>query len=406
MHHAHRQDMLTSPTPTPQMSSDPATASSACPKKKKKTKQPKFADPEVATDYVEYGRVISRFLGIFTNMRDVIEYGTTAGCAMSDDEVEVDEKLAEGYQILWRKFPGFCGYLLKVTNKPAERCTTESQLTFEIGCVRSDDTATLKSCIHLYVLQDQNTPLDPPFTNLKLKMYRGRAHPIFAKLLMPIDWPADDVTTQGILEGGRKVEGMQLPRFIFPVEQDFPVGVPMEDPMWLAVLENGLRGEVLLWSAKCLFMGPESSFKCNGYHKGRTGKASIIGMLSFTPRVICWVVTQVHFALSSKQDWHKIDGDFNYEDFYWTIYSLFDDDEFAQRILGLWNNNPSRGVVTPQPTGPSHLEQLKVLRAARKLAATAATTTVNAATSASTTPVPAAAVITTRPASPPMEDLD
>ncbi|KAJ6449733.1 hypothetical protein C8R45DRAFT_947186 [Mycena sanguinolenta] len=230
-----------------------ATAHNAHPKKKK-TKQPKFANPEVTTDYVEYGRIIGRFLGMFTNVCNIIEYSTTTDCAMSDDEVEVDpdslhnEKLAEGYQILWCKFPGFCKYLLKVTNKPAEHRAIESQLTFGI---KSD------------------TLLDPPLTNLKLKMCWEHAHPIFAKLLMPIDWLADDVTTQEILKGGQK---------------NFPVGMPIEDPVWLAVLENALMGEVLLrvcvilsservlnlsQSAKCLFMGPVISVSETGRTEDR-----------------------------------------------------------------------------------------------------------------------------------------
>ncbi|KAF7332808.1 hypothetical protein MSAN_02432000 [Mycena sanguinolenta] len=190
----------------------------------------------------------------------------------------------------------------------------------------------------------------------------------------------------------------------FPLEQDFPIGVPMKDPVWLPVLDNALTGEVLLRSAKCLFMGPDSALECDGYHKGRGGKASIIGMLNFTPRVVCWVVTQVYFALSSKQDWNKTDGEFNYEEFYWTIYGLFDDEDFAQRILGLWdkvvlgNTTSSRAAVAAQPAGPSHLEQLKALRAAKKLAAAATTATVNATTTASATPVHAVAATATGPA--------
>ncbi|KAJ7247383.1 hypothetical protein B0H12DRAFT_1125017 [Mycena haematopus] len=274
---------------------------------------------------------------MFTKVRDVIEYGTTADSAMSGDEGEVDEKLAEGYAILWRKFPGFREFLLKLTNKPVERRAVESQLHAGIEAVRSDDTATLKSRIHLYLLKDPSLPLDPPLTNLKEKMYRGRAHPVFARLLMPIDWPADDTTTQEILGGQRKITGTELPRFIFPLDQDFPVDQPMNDSVWLPVLENALTGEVCLRSAKALMMGPDSALEGDGYHKGRAGKASIIGMLTFTRRVVCWVVTQVHFALSSKQDWHKMDGDFSYEDFYWTIYDLFDDEEYGQKIIDLWN---------------------------------------------------------------------
>jgi hypothetical protein len=46
---------------------------------------------------------------------------------------------------------------------------------------------------------------------------------------------------------------------------------------------------------------------------------------------------QIHFALSAKQEWHKKDGDFDYEEFFWTIYGLFDDEEWAEEIITLWN---------------------------------------------------------------------
>jgi hypothetical protein len=46
---------------------------------------------------------------------------------------------------------------------------------------------------------------------------------------------------------------------------------------------------------------------------------------------------QIHFALSAKQEWHKTDGDFDYKEFFWTIYGLFDDEEWAGGIITLWN---------------------------------------------------------------------
>ncbi|KAJ7244601.1 hypothetical protein B0H12DRAFT_1073679 [Mycena haematopus] len=188
-------------------------------------------------------------------------------------------------------------------------------------------------------------------------MYRGRAHPVFAKLLMPIHWPADEATVKEILDGEKCVTGMQLPRFIFPLDQVFPEDE--QDPARLDVLDNALTGEVCLrllippQSGKALLMGPESALECDGYHKGRAGKASIIGMLSFTHRVICWVVTQVHFALSSKQDWHKTDGDFDYDEV----------------VLG----KAKPRVTAAEPSGLSHLERLKALRAAKKRAVTGTT---------------------------------
>jgi hypothetical protein len=50
--------------------------------------------------------------------------------------------------------------------------------------------------------------------------------------------------------------------------------------------------------------------------------------------LICF---QIHFALSTKQEWHKTDSDFNYEQFFWKIYGLFNHEDWAEGIITLWN---------------------------------------------------------------------
>ncbi|KAJ7790283.1 hypothetical protein B0H14DRAFT_3501793 [Mycena olivaceomarginata] len=87
-----------------------------------------------------------------------------------------------------------------------------------------------------------------------------------------------------------------------PLDPVFPVGAADNDLVWLDVLANACKGEVCLQSAKALFMGPDSALEADGYHKGRAGKASIIGMKTFTRRAISWVITQVQFVMSAKQD--------------------------------------------------------------------------------------------------------
>ncbi|KAJ7169187.1 hypothetical protein C8R43DRAFT_1121078 [Mycena crocata] len=79
-------------------------------------------------------------------------------------------------------------------------------------------------------------------------------------------------------------------------------------------------------------------------------------MSSFTPRIIAWVVVQVYFALSSEQEWNKKDGDFDYEDFFWTIYDLFD----------------NKASFVADVSGPSALSQLKAKHLAKRTAAAAA----------------------------------
>ncbi|KAF8206902.1 hypothetical protein K438DRAFT_1815364 [Mycena galopus ATCC 62051] len=254
---------------------------------------------------------------------------------------------------------------------PMTRTRTSLKITAGMEAARADDTSALKCRIHLYLNEDPTVPLDPPLPNLKDKLHRGRAHPVFAKLLTPIQWEANDTTYIEMAQGVKVVEGTELPRFIFPLNQVFPVGTDTNDPVWLDVLENACKGEICLRSAKAIYMGPESALECDGYHKGKPGKASIIGMTTFTRRIIAGHITQVYFSLSAKQDWHKKDGLFDYSMFFWTIYDLFEDTEWAADVIALWNRvvlgttKPST-LAVPTPTGPNHLAQLKALRALRR----------------------------------------
>ncbi|KAJ6570452.1 hypothetical protein DFH09DRAFT_1362614 [Mycena vulgaris] len=127
-------------------------------------------------------------------------------------------------------------------------------------------------------------------------------------------------------------------------------------------------------SAKAIFMGPDDALEGDGYHKGKPGNASIIGMTMFTSRIIAGV----RFALSSRQEWNKMDGDFDYEEFFWTIHNLFDDQDFAAGIIRHWNkvvfdNSRPRAAASTAAAGPSNLDKPKVARAAHKAAAATAT---------------------------------
>ncbi|KAJ7799439.1 hypothetical protein B0H14DRAFT_2903029 [Mycena olivaceomarginata] len=139
------------------------------------------------------------------------------------------------------------------------------------------------------------------------------------------------------------------------------------------VLDNALEGEVPLQAAKAIFMGPDAALEGDRYHKSRPGNASIIGLVTFTPRTIAWVVAQVYFALSSKQDWYKTEGDhFSYKKFFWTICGLPDDKQWGNEIIALWNRVMLGTVAVAAPVaaacGPSNLEHVKAARA-RKHAA-------------------------------------
>lgn len=64
-----------------------------------------------------------------------------------------------------------------------------------MGCasVRSDDTNSLKSGILHLLNFDVNIPLSPAISvSERLKAVRGYQHPVTARLLTPIEYPANN----------------------------------------------------------------------------------------------------------------------------------------------------------------------------------------------------------------------
>ncbi|KAF7360026.1 hypothetical protein MVEN_00730300 [Mycena venus] len=200
-------------------------------------------------------------------------------------------------------------------------------MTLGMDSVRSANTSTCKIGVPDWLLEDPLAKLDPPLPNKKDKVHRGMAHPPFARAFTPMEWEANQITWTQVVEGNKQISCTQLLKFIFPCSQVFPVGKELDDPAWGVVLKNACKGE----SAKAIFMGPDAALEGDGYHKGKLGNASIIGMTMFTPRIIAGVITQ---------DWNKMDGDFDYEEFFWTIHDLFDDQDFVADIIYHWNNDP------------------------------------------------------------------
>ncbi|KAJ7252382.1 hypothetical protein B0H12DRAFT_1071692 [Mycena haematopus] len=287
-------------------------------------------------------------------MKQLVRYGLTTDAAMSGDEGQTDPRLDEGWKILWGKFPSFHEYLLSQSTEPTIIHATVQQMTQGTESTRQQDTSTVKSGVVRWLHKDPTTPLDPPLPNLKSKTHRGMAHPTFAQRLMPMEWAADDVTCQEIVEGKKVLTGSQLPRFIFPLDQVFPVGTDLEDPVWEDVLRNALKGEILLRAAKAIFMGPSADLGDDGYRKGRPGNASIIGLDTFTYGVIAGVATQASIlrafihARVEQEGWRTFQLRVDYEEFFWTIHDLFNDagEEWGREIIALWDRQLSLSCQT------------------------------------------------------------
>ncbi|KAJ6542249.1 hypothetical protein DFH09DRAFT_47527 [Mycena vulgaris] len=105
-------------------------------------------------------------------------------------------------------------------------------------------------------------------------------------------------------------------------------------------LDTVLTGPLLLRSAKGMLMGPASALQGDGWPQGKPGNAVVIGLKTFTARIIAYIACQVRFNLSSQSQWNKLDGHFDYQVFFWHLVSLFNDKNnkaFAARTIALYN---------------------------------------------------------------------
>ncbi|KAJ6619260.1 hypothetical protein B0H10DRAFT_2433485 [Mycena sp. CBHHK59/15] len=321
--------------------------------------------PEGPSNFDTYGRVIMRFIGPFETARTIVDHGLIVDTALSGDEMEEDvtsKRLTESWTTLWQKFPGFHELMLSLSGDPRLRKSICREIASGMEGARSDDTATMKQRILGWVTEDPKTPLNPAIAPGTSKATRGSAHPTFARLLCPLEYDDTPSTYTDIDSGAKDINARQLPRFLFPFNQ-------VNDE---SALDTVLTGPIMLRASKAVFMGPSSALQGDGYHRGKPPNSVNIGMKKFTPRIIAYIALQVRFNLSSMQEWNKVDGHFDYEEFFWMIVELFDDPEHAAKILTLYNRVVLgvSAAAPPTPDSPaapcmSHVERLRAERAAK-----------------------------------------
>ncbi|KAJ6464807.1 hypothetical protein DFH09DRAFT_1346731 [Mycena vulgaris] len=146
-----------------------------------------------------------------------------------------------------------------------------------------------------------------------------------------------------------------------------------------------------------MLMGPASALQGNGWHQGKPGNAVIIGLKTFTGRIIAYIACQVRFNLSSQSQWNKLDGHFDYQEFFWHLVSLFDNKAFATRTIALYNRvvlGNAAGIsaaATPSASsGMNHLQRLQASRAAADARTAAAEAEAAAAAAAAVAAAPSA----------------
>ncbi|KAI0069258.1 hypothetical protein BV25DRAFT_1818252 [Artomyces pyxidatus] len=195
-------------------------------------------------------------------------------------------------------------------------------------------------------------------------------------------WDADPTVWADVLCGRKKVTAQLFPRLLYS-EGHVYNPYDMEDGL--------LRNHILVRNAKHIFMGPASALRGPGYKKGRASLSKIIGMSRITPRALAYTIVQSRFSISDAQEWHTVDRDFNYRDFFWSLVELLEADEgkaileyFNHEIFGAAETDETDTAAVGQAQGASSFNRLKEQRAAKQaVAAQAALAAAQAALAAS-----------------------
>ncbi|KAJ7773897.1 hypothetical protein B0H16DRAFT_1763437 [Mycena metata] len=334
----------------------------------------KHADKDdISLTLKDYGRAFLRLGDPFTPVDDIIQHGifieTTEEVdypKMNKRQREVFDRNTESWEILWRMIgQSFREQMIILT--------------------KNQDASTIKKNIINYLLADTSAALDPPLQP-STRVNRGRHHTVTARLTCPAKRVPDENTFKGIATGAIPVTGKSFRRFFYPDDWTY-----VKDPVTKEsnIMDNLFEGHLMIRVAKCILQGPSSALKGPGAGRGDQGNAAKIGARAITKRLMGYIGIQTLFGISDLETWKQVDGTFDYEEFYWTIVSLFDDDDNAQ-VLEHFNHQVfgnAAGNVKPSTSASdaaasdddeeSDLDAYKALRAAKKarLDAAAATTT-------------------------------
>ncbi|KAF8145022.1 hypothetical protein K438DRAFT_1782329 [Mycena galopus ATCC 62051] len=301
-------------------------------------------DAEISASYKDYGRAFLRLGDAFTPVDDIVQHGTFVETMEEIDYPEMDDKLSLAL------FPTFIlTYFLELTrpilpgsDDSAEEALQASSSSLFSGS-RGEDANTLKKAVLDYLIVDPAVALDPPIPR-NSKVTRGYNHTVTARLL----------------SGTIKVTGCTFLRFFYPDEWVYEKDHLMDD----------------LFEGHLMIRGLSQALKPPGAHRGNRGNAAKIGARVITPRIMAYIAVQTVFSISSLDVWQQIDGNFDYEQFYWMIVSLFDDGDnadvlqkFNHHVFGDTSGRPTK--ITPSGEGEcdkdeDDLEAYQALRAAKK----------------------------------------
>ncbi|RDB15950.1 hypothetical protein Hypma_003609, partial [Hypsizygus marmoreus] len=225
---------------------------------------------------------------VFSDVFDVIKAGVKYETVEVDESGQLVETLSRDVQT-WNALciviPGFQLEMITVAPQPKLQRQVAASVSTMLGLT---------------------TP--PPMINLASKCDRGWTHPVTAALLSPLEYTATEETYRAIQEGQLTVTAEQYPKILYPHDR----------------------------VAKHIFQGPSTALQRPGYHRGKRGNASIIGLKAMTPHTIAYVALQTRFALTSSSSWSKVDTHFDNEAFFWDIVDMLEDVDLSH-VLDLYN---------------------------------------------------------------------
>ncbi|KAJ7062202.1 hypothetical protein C8F01DRAFT_1230639 [Mycena amicta] len=149
---------------------------------------------------------------------------------------------------------------------------------------------------------------------------------------------------EDIVSGTIRIVSEQLPAFLFPAGQKNDT----------TALNHLLAGETIIQAAKVIYHGPSAMGQGDGCRgAGKDGNAELVGLKSFTPRLIAYIVCQVRFALTSVTTYNKVDGLFDYEKFFNYVLKALSRKDTEERVITLFNRRVLG--VTPDDAPSSSL---------------------------------------------------
>ncbi|KAG1733553.1 hypothetical protein EDB19DRAFT_1911541 [Suillus lakei] len=230
--------------------------------------------------------------------------------------------------------------LLGNPHKATELNAIIKKMDATISATRSDDASRLKSQIgHYAAFNTKDHPIRPAISDGSgSRTHMGINHPVLARFLCPVRelkrFSEDaDKGLKDIQCGKINLTASALPAFLWAGD------LPGEDYDDDNMFEGMFDGYLLERTMRHIFTSPSSAY--GGETRAtRTCNAVLHDMTTVDAAHIAYGCLQVRFGISAKNAWSKINGSFNYRDFYNNIVELIEDSpdpEWKEELLKAWN---------------------------------------------------------------------